>query len=59
MTLRRDVRTHQMLAGAVQTDADINKGATYSVGRSHVKDIPQTQCFGGNYSLFDHKHVFE
>ena len=40
VTLRRDVKTPQMLAGAIQSDADINKGATYSVGRSHAMDIP-------------------
>jgi len=32
VTLRRDVTKSQMLSGAIQTDADVNRGATYSVG---------------------------
>ena len=38
VTLRRDVKKLQMLAGAVETDADVNKGATYSVGRSRAAE---------------------
>ena len=44
VTMRRDVRTSQMLSGAIQTVADVNRAAQYSVRQfPHAQDKTRTE----------------